>query len=378
MKTLQYSLTSLLAALAALVPAVQCLAQTAANTNAPSADTNKPGIVYVTKLDKPKDARRLEEKDFGGYVFVYFKDQTQSAYLAVSRDGYTFYDLNAGKPVFDGTQIAEQKGVRDPHIARGGDGAFYVAMTDLHIFGQRLGYRTNQWERPAERYGWGNNRAIVLLKSWDLIHWTRSDFRVDKAFAEYSDTGCAWAPETIYDEKADKMMVYFTMRMGGQQDCHIYSSYADDAFTKLETTPKMITAIDGIDADITHVGGKYQMFFVADAKIRHAASDKINEGFVAEPQRIDPNKVSTEAPNVFKRLGTSTYVLMYDIYGARPNNMGFSETTDFVNYTNIGAFNEGAMKTVGFDRPKHGAISYLTLDELKNVVKYWSVDMKLD
>ena len=110
----------------------------------------------------------------------------------------------------------------------------------------------------------------------------------------------------------------------------------------------------------------------------HAVSDKINQGYKAEPKRIDPNTVSTEAPNVFKRLGTDTYVLMYDVYGARPNNMGFSETTDFVTYKDIGRFNEGVMKGTNFDRPKHGAVTYLTLDELKAVAAYWKVDLKLD
>jgi hypothetical protein len=28
------------------------------------------------------------------------------------------------------------------------------------------------------------------MKSFDLINWTHSDFRVDKAFAEFSDIGC--------------------------------------------------------------------------------------------------------------------------------------------------------------------------------------------
>jgi hypothetical protein len=36
------------------------------------------------------------------------------------------------------------------------------------------------------------------------------------------------------------------------------------------------------------------------------------------------------------------------------------------------------MKTVGFERPKHGAVTYLTLDELKAVAKHWKVDVKLD
>lgn len=338
------------------------------------ATTRPTGIEIVPALERPKNARRLEEKDMAGYLLVYFKDQTHSAYFAISRDGCNFTDLNGGEPIFDGTLLAEQKGVRDPHIARGPDGAFYLAMTDLHIAGQRAGYRTNQWERPVEKYGWGNNRALVLMKSFDLIHWTHSDFRVDKAFPELGDIDCSWAPETIYDEAKGKMMVYFTIRYNNK-DASLYWSDTDDAFTKLETKPEKIQDIGGIDGDITRIGDKFHLFYVADAKIRHAVSDKINQGYKAEPQRIDPNTVSTEAPNLFKRLGTDRYVLMYDVYGARPNNMGFSETTDFITYTNIGRFNEGVMKTTGFTRPKHGAVTHLTPDELKAVAEHWNVDI---
>ncbi|MBN2861917.1 MAG: glycoside hydrolase family 43 protein [Bacteroidales bacterium] len=334
-------------------------------------------MVIVPALEKPKNYRSFEEKDMAGYLLVYFKDQTQSAYLAISRDGYTFTDINGGQPVFDGTLLAEQKGVRDPHIARGPDGAFYLAMTDLHIFGQRAGHRTTQWERPQEQYGWGNNRAIVLMKSYDLIHWTHSDFRVDKAFPELGDIGCSWAPQTIYDKAEGRMMVYFTIRVGNG-DCHMYYSYTDDAFTRLETRPERLFDGAGIDGDISRAGEKYHLFYVSDAKIFHAVSDRINQGYISESRRIDPEKVSTEAPNVFTRLGTDTRVLMYDVYGARPNNMGFSETTDFVSYKDLGHFNEGVMKTTNFTGPKHGAVIHLTMEELKAIAEYWKVDIKLD
>jgi len=120
------------------------------------------------------------------------------------------------------------------------------------------------------------------------------------------------------------------------------------------------------------------MFYVSQAKIKHAVSDSINGGFQSEERRIDPEKVNTEAPNVFKRLGTDTYVLMYDVYGARPSNMGFSETTDFVTFTDMGHFNEGKMKTTNFKSPKHGAVTYLTKGELKALIDYWKVDMKMN
>jgi hypothetical protein len=338
--------------------------------------TRPTGIEIVPKLEKPENARKLEEKDFAGYVMVYFKDQNQCAYMAISRDGYTFTDINGGQRVFDGTMLAEQKGVRDPHIARGPDGAFYLTMTDLHIFGQRAGFRETQWQRPQEKYGWGNNRAIVLMKSWDLIHWTHTDFRVDTAFPELGDIDCSWAPQTVYDEAAGKMMVYFTIRYNNR-NANMYCSYANDEFTKLETKPEMIPGIGGIDGDITKVGDKFHLYYVSNARILHAVSDKISTGYVSEPNQINPDRANTEAPNVFKRLGTDTYVLMYDVYGARPNNMGFSETTDFVTYKNIGHFNEGVMKGTNFERPKHGAVTYMTLEELKAVQEHWKVDIDL-
>jgi hypothetical protein len=332
------------------------------------------GIVIVPKLTK---APKFNEKDLSGYLLVYFKDQTQSAYFAISPDGYTFTDVNSGQPVFIGSELAEQKGVRDPHITRGPDGAFYLAMTDLHIFGKRAGFRDTEFERPAEKYGWGNNRAIVLMKSYDLIHWTHSDFRVDKAFPELGDIDCSWAPETIYDPVMKKMMVYFTIRYNNKE-CHLYYSYTDNNFTKLETKPERITGVDGIDGDITKVGNEYQMFYVSDAKVWRAVSDKINQGYKAENKRIDPEKVSTEAPNLFKRIGTDAYVLMYDVYGARPSNMGFSETTDFVTYKHLGHFNEGVMKTTNFTSPKHGAVTYLTKKEMKAIAEHWKMNIKLD
>lgn len=337
----------------------------------------KGGVEIVKKLKKPKTAKTFNEADYAGYVLVYFKDQTQSAYMAISTDGYVFTDINNAEPIFKGEDIAEQKGVRDPHITRGPDGAFYLAMTDLHIFGQRAGFRETQWQRPAEKYGWGNNRALVLMKSYDLIHWTHTNLRVDLAFPELGDIDCSWAPQTVYDPVEKKMMVYFTIRYDNK-DCNMYYAYTDDDFTKFLNTPTMITTLGGLDGDITKVGDKYHMFYVAGAKVLHAVSDKINADYVSKPDRIDPEKVNTEAPNVFKRLGTDKWVLMYDVYGARPSNMGFSETIDFETFTDLGHFNEGVMKTTNFTSPKHGAVSYLTKDELKAIIEHWKLDLKVD
>ena len=82
-----------------------------------------------------------QEKDMAAYLMVFHQDEDHCLHAAISRDGYTFTALNDGKPIIAGDTIADQKGIRDPHIYRGPDGGFYLAMTDLHIYAQRDGYR---------------------------------------------------------------------------------------------------------------------------------------------------------------------------------------------------------------------------------------------
>jgi hypothetical protein len=327
----------------------------------------------------------VEEKDLTTYLFVYFKDDTHSLYFALSRDGYSFTDVNNAKPIMLGSDLAEQKGIRDPHIARGPDGAFYLAMTDLHVNGMRAGYRTTQWERPVELYDWGNNRAIVMMKSTDLVNWSHADFRIDKAFEETKEVGCIWAPETIYDPEKKKMMVYFTMRIA-HGPTKLYYSYADDAFTKLETVPvelfKYPTNNQILDADITKVGDEYHMFYVAQGNgggIKQAVSKSINKDYVFDPKSYDPETVGREAPNVWRRLGTDQYVLMVDVFGLRPTNFGFSETTDFKTFKNLGHFNEAQspMKATNFSMQKHGAVIPITTEEAKVLAAHWKFDFEL-
>jgi len=320
-----------------------------------------------------------KEKDMKAYLMVYFKDDTHGLYMALSKDGYSFTDVNAAKPVIAGDTIALQKGVRDPHIMRGPDGAFYLAMTDLHIFAQKAGLRSSEWERDGKDFGWGNNRSMVLMKSRDLINWKRTIVRVDQAFAGLENIGCAWAPETVYDEEKKKMMIYFTMRFGNGKN-QVYYSYVNNDFDKLETAPKLLfnypKDLTYIDADITKVGNKYHMFYVPHdgvPGIKQAISDSVNTGYLYDDKWYDPEPKACEAPNVWKRIGTDKYVLMYDIYGINPHNFGFSETTDFVNFTNLGHFNEGVMKAVNFSSPKHAAVIHLTKKEASRLSKKWGL-----
>lgn len=319
------------------------------------------------------------ESDMAAYLMVYFSDSDHSLHMALSSNGYSFTALNDNKPVIDGSKVAEQKGIRDPHIARGPDGAFYLAMTDLHIFAQREGLRDSEWQRDGAKYGWGNNRGFVLMKSTDLIRWERAKLRVDKAFAGFEEIGCAWAPETIYDPKTKKMMLYFTTRFGGGVH-KIYYSHMNDAFNTMLAKPEVLfessKEVTVIDADITQVGDKFHMFYVSHEGvpgIKHAVSDSVNSGFTYSPEWIDREDHACEAPNLWKRIGEDKWVLMYDCYGIDPHNFAFSETTDFKTFSHLGYFNQGVMKSTNFTSPKHGAVIHLTKQEAEHLARHWKL-----
>lgn len=132
--------------------------------------------------------------------------------------------------------------------------------------------------------------------------------------------------------------------------------------------------VSAIDGDITKVGDKYHLFYVAHdgpAGIKQAVSDRANGDYEYDPRWYDFEPKACEAPTVWKRIGEDKWVLMYDVYSVTPHNFGFIETSDFVNFKNLGRFNEGVMKTTNYNAPKHGAVIHLTTEEADNLEKYW-------
>lgn len=324
-----------------------------------------------------------QEKDMRAYLMVFHRDETHGLYMAVSRDGYTFTAVNEGQPVLAGDTIASQHGIRDPHIFRGPDGAFYLAMTDLHVFARRDGYRDTEWERPGEAYGWGNNRGLVLMKSWDLINWSRANIRFDQLSAGLGEIGCVWAPEVAYDDEKGRLMIYYTMRFKNEQN-RLYYVYVNDDFNRIESMPQILFEypmdnISAIDGDITKAGGKYHLFYVAhdgNGGIKQAVSSRMDGGYEYDPRWYDFEPEACEAPNVWKRIGEDKWVLMYDIFSIHPHNFGFAETSDFINFKNLGHFNEGVMKTTNFTSPKHGAVIHLTKEEADRLENYWKENQR--
>ena len=341
-------------------------------------------LAFAAQTDA-KAKKALTEKDMGAYLFTYFNDPTHSLFMAISYDGYTFTAVNNGEPIIAGDSIADQRGIRDPHIYRAPNGKFYIAMTDLHVFGREMGLRATTWERPDE-FGWGNNRGLVLMASDDLIHWTHNEARIDQLFPEkFGKIGCAWAPQTIWDPAVGKPMVYFTIRERAEKKKKMYYSYANEEFTTLETEPKLLfeypdKKIQVLDADICPMpDGRYFMSYVAQENpggIKYMISDKINQFNDYHAEQIDGENRGCEAPNVWKRIGQKKWVLMYDIYSLNPHNFGFVETSDFKTFKPLGRFNEGVMKAANFSSPKHGSVIQITKAEAKRIENYWNNQQK--
>ncbi|MCF0199194.1 MAG: glycoside hydrolase family 43 protein [Bacteroidaceae bacterium] len=332
----------------------------------------------------------------GAYLMVYHKDCDHSLHMAVSYDGYRWTSLRNDQPVISGDTIAQQHGIRDPHIFRGPDGGFYLAMTDLHLFSQKKfaddphysklsAYRDGEWERSGKDYGWGNNRGLVLMKSFDLKHWTRTNLDFSQLPPQpdmnWKEIGCAWAPETVYDYETQQLMVHFTTREGAGKNI-IYYVYVNDDFTQIKSKPQLLFEAPGrrynvIDSDIIKVGDTYHLFYVSHehgATPVHATGSCITGPYTIDANYNDNERGGHEAPNCWKRIGEEKYVLMFDNYSMRPHNFGFVETTDFQTFTPIGHFAEEGSPMVrdNFSEQKHGAVIWITKKEADNLLKEYN------
>ena len=266
------------------------------------------------------------------YLFVYFTGNRMSeeaVRMAVSLDGYNYKALNGNQPVLDSRVISSTGGVRDPHILRSEDGkTFYMVVTDM-VCGN----------------GWDSNRAMVLLKSKDLVHWTSNVVNIQKKYPNQENLKRVWAPQTVYDKEAGKYMIYWSMKHGNGADI-IYYAYANKDFTDIEGEPKpLFLPANGkscIDGDIIYKNGLYHLFYKTEGNKQQT-------------------KEAVEGSGIFPLIGTDKYILMYDVY--MKGKYQFTESIDLENFKVID-------HAVSMDfHPRHGTVIPITGKELKRLFK---------
>jgi arabinoxylan arabinofuranohydrolase len=313
-------------------------------------------LIVLVLMNSMLLCAQKNKSSYSAYLFTYFTGNSkadESIHFAISSDGYNFRALNNNKPVVAAT-ISSSGGVRDPHILRGADGkTFYMVVTDM-----------------VSALGWNSNRAMVLMKSTDLINWTSSVVNIQNRFTGNDSLLRVWAPQTIYDANAKKYMVYFSLKHGKDAD-KIYYAYANASFTDLETEPKQLFFSPDnaacIDGDIAEKDGKFYLFFKTEDRlpgIKIAVSDKLTEGYVMQSSDyVQQTKSPVEGAGTFKLNDGSGYVLMYDMYTSRKYQ--FTKTKDFNSFSVV-----DHDVTMNF-HPRHGTVMPITTKEAERLVSKW-------
>ena len=291
------------------------------------------------------------------YLFTYFNSnapEDEQICYAISDDGYNYTPLNNGMPVIESDTIALTQCVRDPHILRCEDGkTFYMVVTDM-----------------KSSLGWASNRGMVLLKSTDLINWQHSTINFPTRYTKtWKNVIRVWAPETIYDHKAGKYMVFYSLRTSDQDSFdRIYYQYANKDFTDLEGEPKWLFDAGNatIDGDIVYneADQLYHLFYKQESGrgIYQAVAKNLTDKWQMLDGNVEQTKEAVEGVGVCKAIDGKSWIIMYDCYGAHHYQFCRSEdlkTFQFVQNT----------ETKGKFTPRHGTIIPITRAEKERLLK---------
>ena len=327
------------------------------------------------QVTTPLASRRGVGGEAAGYLFAYFEgsgDQNLMEQLrfAVSEDARNWYALNGNRPIVASDSISESGGIRDPHILRGEDGCYYIVATDMHTY--------------DPKQGWGSNPGIVLLKSKDLVNWTHAKINLSKDWSgHFGDAYWVWAPQTIYDRKAGKYMIYFTLQRNDRKTLITYYAYANKEFTAFESEPKVLFSAKygSIDADIIEKDGVFHLFYKGNTKdengkeikngIQQATSKKLTGPYKEDFKYIDAyagTRTSVEGSGVFKLNGRDEYILMYDLYSS--GRYEYQTSKDLKTFTR----EPQSFRKDFF--PRHGTVMSVTAEELERLQQKWGYVLK--
>lgn len=304
---------------------------------------------------------------FDGYLFAYFEGSdgvnAEQLRFAVSQDAINWFALNNNRPIIPSSEISETGGVRDPHILRGEDHkTFYMVATDMYV----------------AKNGWDNNPGIVLMISHNLTDWTHSVINLAKLYPQkFGKVKWVWAPQTIYDPKAKRYLIYFTVRFRNDEKLDFYCAYANNDFSGFEQEPKLMfrAKYGAIDGDIVYKDGLYHFFYKGNTKdasgheringIQQATSKSLQGPWREDFKYLDAyaGEKSVEGSSVFKLNNSDNYVLMYDLY--KDKRYEFQRSTDLFN------FSEKPESFVKNFNPRHGSVISITKEEARRLQSKW-------
>lgn len=312
------------------------------------------------------------QTQFTGYLMAHFTGESangEQIYLAHSKDGLRWSDLNNGAPVLR-SNVGTQ-GVRDPAIVRSPAGdRYWIVATDLRIASG------TSWGDAANR----GSTALVVWESTDLVNWSAP--RLINVAGGISGAGNAWAPEAIYNPATGDYVVYWatnSLRNGVTKHRIWYVRTSDfRTFTAPQLYIDRGTGQGIIDTQIVEVAnsvGGYRYYRAsADGHITIEASNSIlgswttlgNLSHLGISNGTGGGNV-VEGPMWAQFNGRSEWNLWLDQYAT---GRGYLPITS----TNLGStqnFRTRSDYSMGASRKRHGSILNLTAAEEGRVLGRW-------
>ncbi len=309
------------------------------------------------------------------YLFVHFKERTtpdgEQVYFGLSRDGFVWEEVNDGKPIL--WSYNGEKGVRDFTITRcRRNGKFYIFATDLSLAYELKRKYHNSWDEIAKN----GSKYLSMWESDNLVDW--SEQRMIKMGGD--EFGCVWAPDIIYDRKADDYVLHWS-------SAHVSNNYGDKAIFYSRTKdfqefsePELLyrkADSDIIDSAIYEEDGWYYLFAKCGSNPRRIImlkSENITgpytmmESFNKSMEGLEEGMY--EAPTAV-RLEDGRWCLFLDYYGVPGAGQGYVpfvapdlKSGHFVRADQMFHF------PYGF---KHGTILTISMEEYERIKNHdWS------
>lgn len=307
---------------------------------------------------------KYSEND-SAYLFAYFTSCEEQLYYGVSLDGYHFYALNNGEPIYKPT--IGNGGIRDPFIFLGEDGYAYILGTDMDT--------------------WCDQSTIVILKTSDYIHMQEAVIDFAK-FEGFENITRAWAPQAIWCAERNAYMVYLAIWNPDEGlGTVMYRSFATDLMDQSTyTAPELlfddtlngVQVTDGaIDGDIIFdkIHNRYIMYY--DGRYM-ATSDTVSGTWKKVTNEDGTLKMipmpAVEGSNIWKIIGRDEWLIAADgtAFGAEPAYR-VNRTTDFETYTDITGTGQYSFDFL----PRHGYIVTISKHELNKLLETYGTPEKL-
>ena len=302
---------------------------------------------------------RIKDSEDGYYLLCYFTGNDPSeerVCFAISEDGYRYDTLNAGHPMIK--QTLGTGCSRDPYVFRA-NGKYYVIATDM---------KSND--------GWNSNHAMIIFESNDLINWGNERVIDIKAKEGYEATCRTWAPQVIYDEKANKYMVYWSHCLETNWETYMVWAYLNDDFTdigEIHTLYQPVSKKDAIDGDIVYENGTYYLYYKdeKESEICYVTSNTLTGPYSGtEGNKVSLSSQEVEGSCMYRLLGTDTYLMIMDQFHKDGKYYMQSTTIDsMVKFKKV--------RSSAFKFPKgirHASVMSITKDEYYEL-KNWNTSV---